>query len=52
LALAVARRCLEGYDWPGNVRELQSVLKYGIIQAPGEVLTLDCLPEPDAPELG
>jgi two-component system nitrogen regulation response regulator GlnG len=40
-----ARRCLEAYDWPGNVRELQSVLKYGIIQAPGEVLTLDCLPE-------
>ena len=40
-----ARRCLEGYDWPGNVRELQSVLKYGIIQAHGEVLTLDCLPE-------
>jgi two-component system nitrogen regulation response regulator GlnG len=40
-----ARRCLESYDWPGNVRELQSVLKYGIIQAHGEVLTLDCLPE-------
>jgi two-component system nitrogen regulation response regulator GlnG len=40
-----ARRCLEAYEWPGNVRELQSVLKYGIIQAPGEVLTLDCLPE-------
>jgi two-component system nitrogen regulation response regulator GlnG len=40
-----ARRCLEGHDWPGNVRELQSVLKYALIQAPGEVLTLDCLPE-------
>jgi two-component system nitrogen regulation response regulator GlnG len=42
---AEARRCLEGHAWPGNVRELQSVLKYALIQAPGEVLTLDCLPE-------
>ena len=33
------------YDWPGNVRQLQSVLKYAIIRASGEVLTLDCLPE-------
>ena len=33
------------YDWPGNVRQLQSVLKYALIQAPGDVLTLDCLPE-------
>jgi two-component system nitrogen regulation response regulator GlnG len=40
-----AQRCLEDYDWPGNVRELQSVLKYALIRAPGEVLTLDCLPE-------
>jgi two-component system nitrogen regulation response regulator GlnG len=33
------------YDWPGNVRQLQSVLKYAIIRAAGEVLTLECLPE-------
>jgi two-component system nitrogen regulation response regulator GlnG len=33
------------YDWPGNVRQLQSVLKYAIIRASGEVLTLNCLPE-------
>ncbi|HVS38608.1 MAG TPA: sigma-54 dependent transcriptional regulator [Gemmataceae bacterium] len=36
---------LRSYDWPGNVRQLQSVLKYGLIQAPADVLTLDCLPE-------
>jgi two-component system nitrogen regulation response regulator GlnG len=40
-----AQHCLETYDWPGNVRELQSVLKYAMIQAPGDVLTLSCLPE-------
>jgi two-component system nitrogen regulation response regulator GlnG len=40
-----ARRCLEEYPWPGNVRQLQSVLRYAIIRAAGEVLTLDCLPE-------
>jgi DNA-binding NtrC family response regulator len=33
------------YAWPGNVRQLQSVLKYAIVQAPGDVLTVDCLPE-------
>jgi two-component system nitrogen regulation response regulator GlnG len=36
---------LAGYDWPGNVRQLQSVLKYAIIRASGDVLTLDALPE-------
>src|SRR5262249_26757424 len=40
-----ARRCLEEYSWPGNVRELQSVLKYAVIQARGDILTLDSLPE-------
>jgi two-component system nitrogen regulation response regulator GlnG len=40
-----AQQCLCTYDWPGNVRQLQSVLKYAIVQAPGDVLTLDCLPE-------
>jgi two-component system nitrogen regulation response regulator GlnG len=36
---------LGAYEWPGNVRQLQSVLKYAIIRAKGEVLTLDCLPQ-------
>ncbi len=40
-----AQQCLLAYDWPGNVRQLQSVLKYAIVQAPGDLLTLDCLPE-------
>jgi two-component system nitrogen regulation response regulator GlnG len=40
-----AQRCLESYDWPGNVRQLQSVLKYAVVQAPGEVVTLESLPE-------
>jgi two-component system nitrogen regulation response regulator GlnG len=39
------QRCLLAYDWPGNVRQLQSVLKYAVVQASGEVLTLECLPE-------
>ncbi len=38
-------RCLEAHNWPGNVRQLQSVLKYALIQASSEVLTLNCLPE-------
>ncbi len=40
-----AMRCLLAYDWPGNVRQLQSVLKYAIVQAAGDVITFDCLPE-------
>jgi two-component system nitrogen regulation response regulator GlnG len=36
---------LEAFDWPGNVRQLQSVLKYAVIHATGEVITPDCLPE-------
>jgi two-component system nitrogen regulation response regulator GlnG len=43
-------RCLEGYDWPGNVRQLRSVLKFAVIHAAGEVITLDCLPENLRPE--
>jgi two-component system nitrogen regulation response regulator GlnG len=39
------QRCLQAYDWPGNVRQLQSVLKYALIQATGEVITPECLPE-------
>jgi two-component system nitrogen regulation response regulator GlnG len=36
---------LQAHDWPGNVRELQSALKHALVQAVGEVLTPDCLPE-------
>ena len=39
------RERLAAYDWPGNVRQLQSVLKFAVIHAAGEVLTMDCLPE-------
>jgi two-component system nitrogen regulation response regulator GlnG len=39
------RERLAANQWPGNVRQLQSVLKYAIIRASGDVLTLDCLPE-------
>jgi nitrogen regulation protein NR(I) len=44
MAPEVNERLLQ-YDWPGNVRQLQSVLKYAIIRASGDVLTLDALPE-------
>jgi two-component system nitrogen regulation response regulator GlnG len=40
-----AVRLLEGHRWPGNVRELHSVIKYALVQAVGDVLTPDCLPE-------
>ena len=36
---------LDRHDWPGNVRELQSVVRYAIVQALGEAITADCLPE-------
>jgi two-component system nitrogen regulation response regulator GlnG len=39
-----AMRRLETYAWPGNVRELQSAIKYALVVATGEVLTVDCLP--------
>jgi two-component system nitrogen regulation response regulator GlnG len=42
---ADVQQCLLAYDWPGNVRQLQSILKYAIVQASGDVLTLECLPE-------
>jgi two-component system nitrogen regulation response regulator GlnG len=35
---------LQAQDWLGNVRELQSAIKYALVRARGEVLTLDCLP--------
>jgi two-component system nitrogen regulation response regulator GlnG len=40
-----AMRLLREHGWPGNVRELHSALKYALVQATGEVLTTDCLPE-------
>ena len=36
---------LAQHDWPGNIRELQSAIKYCLVQAAGEVITPDCLPE-------
>ena len=39
-----ALAALEGYSWPGNVRELENAIRYAVVQAVGEVLTLDCLP--------
>lgn len=36
---------LQAYAWPGNVRELQGAIKFALINSPGEVLTVDCLPE-------
>jgi two-component system nitrogen regulation response regulator GlnG len=39
-----ARVALEVYPWPGNVRELENAIRYAVVQAVGEVLTLDCLP--------
>jgi DNA-binding NtrC family response regulator len=42
---ADALRLLEAHDWPGNIRELQSVIKYGLVQAAGTVLTAEALPE-------
>jgi nitrogen regulation protein NR(I) len=36
---------LQAHEWPGNVRELQAAIKYALVHATGEVLTVDCLPE-------
>jgi two-component system nitrogen regulation response regulator GlnG len=48
---------LEQHHWPGNVREFQSAIKYAMLQAGGDVITVDCLPKSclagqaaDAPE--
>jgi DNA-binding NtrC family response regulator len=30
---------LTAHDWPGNIRELENVIQYGVIVAPGPVLT-------------
>ena len=36
---------LSSHAWPGNVRELQSVVKAALVNARGEWLTPECLPE-------
>lgn len=38
-------KLLETYEWPGNVRELQSVVKYAVVHAVGDVITPECLPD-------
>jgi two-component system nitrogen regulation response regulator GlnG len=38
-------RVLESYGWPGNVRELQSTIKFALVNARAELITVDCLPE-------
>jgi DNA-binding NtrC family response regulator len=35
---------LELNSWPGNVRELQSAIRYAMIKAVGDVLTMGCFP--------
>jgi len=37
------------HRWPGNVRELQSTIKYAMIKAVGDVLTMECLPHSATP---
>eukprot|EP00913_Durusdinium_trenchii_P005658 g5276.t1 len=39
-----ALQVLRAHPWPGNVRELQSAIKYAMVHAVGETITLDCLP--------
>jgi Nif-specific regulatory protein len=33
------------YPWPGNVRELENCIERGIVMSPGNILSLDFLPE-------
>lgn len=40
-----AQSLLTAYRWPGNVRELQNVLKYALVQANGQTLTAESLPQ-------
>jgi two-component system nitrogen regulation response regulator GlnG len=39
------RALLDRHTWPGNIRELQSAIKYAMVQAAGDVITPDCLPQ-------
>lgn len=35
---------LMSYSWPGNVRELENVIQRSMLMAPGDMITLECLP--------
>jgi len=39
-----ALAALEAHPWPGNVRELQNAIRYAVVHAIGDVVTIDCLP--------
>ena len=41
---SAAHAALEVHSWPGNVRELQNAIRYAVVHAIGDVMTLDCLP--------
>jgi transcriptional regulator with GAF, ATPase, and Fis domain len=40
-----ARKSLMNYEWPGNIRELENAMERAIVLSPGEILTLEDLPE-------
>jgi nitrogen regulation protein NR(I) len=39
-----AMQTLTDHSWPGNVRELQNAIRYAVIRAVSDVISLDCLP--------
>jgi two-component system nitrogen regulation response regulator GlnG len=39
-----ALNALERHHWPGNIRELQNAVRYAVIQAVTDVVTVECLP--------
>lgn len=36
---------LQLHDWPGNVREIESAMRFAVVHATSDVVTVDCLPE-------
>ncbi|SFH30282.1 sigma-54-dependent transcriptional regulator [Pedobacter insulae] len=40
-----AKSLLLSYDWPGNLRELNNVIKRMVLLSPGNLATLDALPD-------
>lgn len=40
-----AMEVLMKHNWPGNIRELQSAVRYSMLHALGDLITVDCLPE-------
>ncbi len=40
-----AREVLKRYPWPGNVRELRSAVRQALLQASGDILLPECLPQ-------